>query len=426
VRACHPVSLLTLSGGSRCSSLHTCVWQVSLGPVDTISDGSGLREGVQALPPSVASLRLRPAIKATRGTGEVGGSGGAAAWQLRQRSSYGDEDEDVHSFQWDAACALGLCTAFDQPGLLCSLGGEVRLYATPPADPEALGAYLGQCAELGGRMRGSLLSLEVDDTAAAVVGMADGGGGGGFLGRVLGAVLPGAAPRLKQLRVMMASAYPTGYSRHLVAPGLAFPLLEGLELHTYGDGDRTMAGVDVAALCRLAAPQLERIALLAPLHGQNWESGVSLIHGPTGQPCAEVAVTALAACWPRLDGRTTTIRVGCSPGDAAAPTVAQVLQAVAGEGAAEHVCVEWVLVRPGHLTSRGRPVRVGAQCSGLSPSRFVPGRAWICWAGWGSWAGLIVRQRCIGISVVCRQKTGGAGGQTGLPGHDGDGSTRIG
>jgi hypothetical protein len=204
---------------------------VSLGPVDATGPGSGLREGVQALPPSVAFLALPPGIEATREAGGEGGGGGAAAWQLlRQRSAFGDpvDRDDYTEDQRDAACALGLCAAFDQPGLPCSLLGRVWLSVTPPADPAAIGTYLGRCAELAARLRGGWLTLEVDETAAGA-GLAD--GDGAFLGRVLGAVLPGAAPRLERLRVMLASrppVFPPGFSRHLVAP--AFPLLEKLEL----------------------------------------------------------------------------------------------------------------------------------------------------------------------------------------------------
>ncbi len=336
--------------------------------MDTISDVSGLREGVQALPPSVARLRLQPGIEATRGAGEEGGGCAvAAAWQLRQRGSYADKEEEdmswygtesIHAVQWDVGHALGVCAAFDRPGLPCSLEGALVLLVAPPAEanPEALGAYLGQCAELAGRLGcdsidGLALTLKVDDSAAAGAGMADDGGGGGFLGRVLGAVLPGAAPFLQRLRVLVASGtFPPRYSRHLVTPpGLAFPLLEELELHTDGAGDLTMAGADVAALCRLAAPRLGLFALLAPLFdAQNDvppDRGMRLILGPTGQPCAESAVSVLAACWPpREGGRTTTIRVGCGPPDKAeGAAVALVLQAVAGEGAAEHARVEWGL-----------------------------------------------------------------------------------
>jgi hypothetical protein len=58
-------------------------------------------------------------------------------------------------------------------------------------------------------------------------------------------------------------------------------------LHTYDAGERCMAGADVAALCRLAAPQLRCIALLAPTSGpRSVEAGADwrLIHGPTASP----------------------------------------------------------------------------------------------------------------------------------------------
>ncbi len=326
---------------------------MSFRPVDTTGDGSRLHEGVQALPPSLARLRLQLGMEATREAGEDGG-GGPAAWQLRQRSTTSEESEGILDVQWDTGLALWLCSAFDQPGLPCSLVGDVQLSISQPVDPGDHDVYLGLCAELGGRLRCGELALEVEDDADGA-GEAGGGGyeeGGGHLGGVLGALLPGAAPHLRCLRVMVRSGsfYP-GFSRHLVG-GLAFPLLEELELHTYGGYGVSivcaMAGADVAALCRLAAPRLQRIGLLAPLFGTimsvgDPEDGGHLIHGPSGQPCAEAAVSVLAACWPpREGGRTTTIRVGCSPPDrAGGVAVAQLLQAVAGEGAAEHVVVEW-------------------------------------------------------------------------------------
>jgi hypothetical protein len=52
----------------------------------TPPDDSGLREGVQALPPSLARLRLQPGMEATREAGEDGG-GGPAAWQLSRNGA---------------------------------------------------------------------------------------------------------------------------------------------------------------------------------------------------------------------------------------------------------------------------------------------------------------------------------------------------
>jgi hypothetical protein len=236
---------------------------------------------------------------------------------------------------WEAGLALGLCAAFDRPGLPCSLEGDMRLSATLPAEPWGLDAYLGQCAELGGRLRGGLLTLEVDDTVEL--------GAGGFFRRVLGAVLPPAAPRLKQLRVTAKSGlFPPGFSRHLAGP-LEFPLLERLGFNGSNElGNRAIAGVDVAALCRMVAPRLECVALLAPLNGPFENIGVRLIYGPTvDHSCAESAVTALAVRWTPRQGGLTTIRVGCElPDEAGGVAVAQLLQA-AGEGPADHVVVEW-------------------------------------------------------------------------------------
>ncbi len=59
--------------------------QVSLKPVASIGDcmgeGSGLREGIQALPPSVASLSLPPFVRAERQSGVASGASGRE-WRI--------------------------------------------------------------------------------------------------------------------------------------------------------------------------------------------------------------------------------------------------------------------------------------------------------------------------------------------------------
>jgi hypothetical protein len=79
--------------------------------------------------------------------------------------------------------AQQLCAAFDRPGLPCGLVGEVGLTCTPSAGggPGALGAYLGQCAEVAGRLRvgrtgGVRLYLEMKGLGGA--GRPGAGGGG--------------------------------------------------------------------------------------------------------------------------------------------------------------------------------------------------------------------------------------------------------
>jgi hypothetical protein len=243
-----------------------------------IGNGSGLRKGVQALPASLASLALLPDLEATR-------EGVWSRWGLslpgRRRS---------------VAKVQILCAAFDLPGLPSSLVGEVGLAIAPP-DRGALGTYLGRCAEVAGRLWGGgtgglVLTLEVDDTAA-------GAGGGGFLGRVLGAVLPAAAPHLSRLWVTLDSgAYPPGCSAHLTAPGLAFPLLEELVLDS-DSSERSMAAADVMALARLAAPRLSDVGVLSPASGPDNVAAGGAILGAAGGPCAELAVTALALTRPR-------------------------------------------------------------------------------------------------------------------------------
>ncbi len=232
------------------------VRQVSLCPVWTGS-GSGLREGVEALSPSVTSLALLFDLPAAeREGGEAGG-----AWRLRLWLN------DLRPWL-NVPAVLELCAAFDQPGLPCGLVGRMNLLITPPAveaGPGVLGAYLGQCAELAGRLRsggtpsGMELGLKVGGSAAGA-----GGGGGGLLGSVLGAMLPEAAPHMASLRlIVVPGTFSPGFSRHLT-PGLAFPLLTSLELTNdeIGLNGRALDAVDVAALARLDAPRLGRMGLL--------------------------------------------------------------------------------------------------------------------------------------------------------------------
>ncbi len=229
--------------------------QVSLCPV-WVNDVGGLRESVQALPPSLTSLDLLPSLGAVR---ERGGAGGE--WRLEMLPGWMSWP-DVYNLQ-------RVCAAFDRPGLPCCLTGAVRIRVVAPeeAGPGALSAYLGQCAELAGRLRGGRtggldLTLEVDDEGYGRWTTRD----GGFLGRVLGAVLPAAAPHVRRLRVLLDSGFfMPGFSSHMVAP-LAFPLLEELELDSDAEG-RSMADADVAALAQLDAPRLCRVGLLSPADG---------------------------------------------------------------------------------------------------------------------------------------------------------------
>ncbi len=301
-------------------------WQVSLKPVDTGS-GSRLREGVQALAPSVASLALLPDLRAEREGGEAGG-----AWRL----------ELLDNQLLRVPVALELCAVFDRPGRPSGLTGQVGLTCEPPeeAAPAALGTYLGRCAELASRLRGGgdvglELTLDVNFTAA---GAEEGGGGGGFLGRVLGAMLPGAAPHVRNLQLWLKCAYPAGWSRHLTEPGLAFPLLEGLGLEGMGLArTASMAAADVVALARLAAPRLRSIGLLSP----PWYPGDEAmprgsILGQAGTPCAELAVTALALTRPRpvdAAGRPAILEIyaWCRPDASSERNVSGVLEA-AGRG----------------------------------------------------------------------------------------------
>jgi hypothetical protein len=242
------------------------LWQVSLGPVWTGS-GSGLREGVEALPPSVTSLALLPDLVSVEREG--GGAGGA--WRLRLWPA------PLGVARRSAPAVLELCAAFDRPGMPCGLEGPVQLCIEPLAEagPGALSACLGQCAELANRLRSDGTSGGVELTLVVRGSASDGGaadGGGGFLSHVLAAVLPAAAPHVRALRLLVASgSFPAGCSRHLTAPGLAFPLLEHLEL---GSGPArpgqakckpSMEAADVAALARLVAPRLRRVGLLRPI-----------------------------------------------------------------------------------------------------------------------------------------------------------------
>ncbi len=310
-----------------------------LKPID-IGDASGLREGVQALAPTVVSLSLQPSLWVEREGGVAGG-----AWRLQFIPK-----------RMDVPVALELCAAFDRPGLPSGLEGRVGLTIAPPAEagPGPLGAYLAQCEELAGRLvcagYGIMdLALEVDDTAEGedegageAAGGAGGGdgGGGGFFCRVLGAMLPGAAPHVRQLELLLASGdFPPGcISRHLAAPGLAFPLLQYLDLDS-DSGEASMAVADVVALAGLAAPLLHYIGLLYPPEGSD---PCGSILGGAGTCCAGLAVTALALTRPRpvdAAGRPAALKilVGCVPGESSEQDVGDVL-AAAGR---EWVTVEW-------------------------------------------------------------------------------------
>ncbi len=277
---------------------------MSLGPVD--STGDGLPEAIKGLPPSLASLALLPDLNATR-------KGGVGAWWL-----------DLPG-RWRSMPAVHqLCAAFDRPGLQCGLEGTVALSFAPPAEatPEALNTYLGRCTDLAGRVGTDVdLSLGVVDEAGedggddgAAAGGAAEDGGGGFLGRVLGAVLPAAAPHVRHLQLSPASGvFPARLSRHLVAPpGLAFPLLEKLVLH--GETARVaMDTGDVAALAELVAPRLRVMSLLS---SGSWGDPVKGAFVEESPCSTELAVLALAMGLPRpvdAEGRPTEreIYVGC-------------------------------------------------------------------------------------------------------------------
>jgi hypothetical protein len=124
--------------------------QVTLGPVDCVGRKNRLREGAEALPPSVVSLALPGCILAEREGGAAG-----AAWRMEQQQVWSIRPKA--SNPPTVPNHLALCAAFDQPGKPCGLVGRVGLVLRPPADdagPGALGAYLGQCAELGSRLGG--------------------------------------------------------------------------------------------------------------------------------------------------------------------------------------------------------------------------------------------------------------------------------
>jgi hypothetical protein len=239
------------------------VRQVSLGPVWTGS-GSRLREGVEALPPSVTSLALLPLVSAKKDGGVAGGSwrlrlGPAMPWGNLGPVPPGEGRRSVPA-------VLELCAAFDRPGLPCGLEGTVDLLVTPPTaeagpEAEAHGDYLGQCAELASRLRSggapsSGVELVLEERGQQ-------GGDMDFLGLVLDAMLPGAAPHLTSLRLLMNGDgwFPPDLSDHLTAP--AFPLLRSLELDSE-IWEPMMEAEDVEALARLAAPRLRRVGLLCP------------------------------------------------------------------------------------------------------------------------------------------------------------------
>ncbi len=263
----------------------------------------------------------------------VSAGGGGDAWRL----SLPGRPRSVPAVQQ-------LCAAFDRPGLRCGLDGQVELSVRPPAvrraaaTPEALRTYLGCCAEVAGRLQsggagrfrgsGVLLTLGVGDGAGvdndeAFADPAFAQQAFAFFGRVLGAVLPAAAPHVRSLHLRPESGFfPTGWSRHLAAPGVAFPLLERLELDN-GDVDgRHLSASDVAALARVTAPRLTDVGLLSPAIGAQ-DVGVGGVFDeaswPGAGPCrAEMAVLALAMGLPRpvdAEGRPTrrTIQVGCGP-----------------------------------------------------------------------------------------------------------------
>ncbi len=289
---------------------------------------SGLREGVGALPPGVASLALLPELRAER---EGGGASGA--WHLQKLP-----------YLMNVASLQELCAVFDQPGLPCGLEGMVGLALTPPAgaDPEALGAYLGQCSEVAGQLRvgrtgGVELTLEVESRSREVGG--DGDGGGGFLDRVLGAVLPAAASHVCWLLLLLldSGCFPPFSSRHFVAPGLAFPLLEQLVL--YGSA---MEAEDVADLAWLAAPRLCRIGLLYPATDQGGvgcSAGTILGGGRGGAagPHARRAVAELAMGLPRpvdAAGRPADLQIfmGWGANPSTQPQQQEVNRALAAAG----------------------------------------------------------------------------------------------
>jgi hypothetical protein len=256
---------------------------VSLSPV-RIGSGSGLREGVEALPPSVTSLALLPDIAAAEREG-------GGAWRIRlgvRRLQFGVIGEERRS----VPAVQELCASFDRPGLPCGLEGRVELFITAPAveaGPQALGAYLGQCAELAGRLRsgGTPSGVELDLAVH---------GGGSLLHAMLGAVLPAAAPHITSLRLLSRPAFPAGFSHQL---GVAFPLLCSLEL----DVDRARSGgmqrrplmeaADVEALACLAAPRLRCVGLLCPVR-DTYVQGWGAIRGAGSTAAVKALAMGLA------------------------------------------------------------------------------------------------------------------------------------
>ncbi len=308
---------------------------MSLSPV-WAGRGSGLREGIQALPPSVASLALLPSLQAEREGGDAGGP-----WCV-----------SLTPDRWSVRSTLELCAAFDQPGLPCGLTGEVGLRIEPPSygGPGALGACLGQCAELARRLRGGganglALTLWVYGGAGEGAGAGEeggdggageGGSGGSFLGRVLGAVLPAAAPHVRRLWLQLVfGAFPPGFSRHLAAP---FPLLEGLEL---GE-ERSMAA---GGVMQRSVPW--RLRTLRPWHGSRAPPPCCAAvvrrgqctgrHGAGPDPPTDVAALVQLAVLGRLYVGCGAIYVGCGAGPSPEQDVCSVL-AVAGRG---WVAVSW-------------------------------------------------------------------------------------
>jgi hypothetical protein len=297
------------------------VRQVTLSPVWTGS-GSGLREGVQALPPSVTSLALLPDLAAAESEG--GGAGGA--WRLR----LGPVPPGA---TWRSVPAVQeLCAAFDRPGLPCSLEGRVELSIAAPAakaGPRALGAYLGQCADLAGRLRsggtsGVELALKAAGPVAEAGEAAGNGDEGSFFGRVLGAVLPAAAPHLASLFLAAFGSLPSSVGRQLTAPGLAFPLLTSIELdseyvyYAVGDvGESAVEAADVVALANLVAPRLCHVVLLCPVPNTGRESpGARTILG--GDSTATIKVLAMGLPRPMdAEGRPADLEltVGIRPSE---------------------------------------------------------------------------------------------------------------
>ncbi len=234
--------------------------QVTLGPVDCMGDDSGLREGVEALPPSVTALQLLPFLLAERE-----GSAATAVWGLEcVYDSRSPQGGTVRAY-------LELCAVFDQPGVRggqgkpCGLGGAIVLEIKPPAAAagrEALSAYLRECENLAGRLQGGSggvrLVLGVDLEGWLGVGAGEAGDGPDILGAKLGAVLPGAAPHVHFLNMNLCTTsgpLAPGTTRNLTAPGLAFPRLERLWLTT----TNSIAAADVAALAGLVAPRLSHV-----------------------------------------------------------------------------------------------------------------------------------------------------------------------